>query len=748
MEEFILCLYMESKGAEDKFLDFMSPEWQDMVAFTADEAKKLDMGVDLTLGTGWCYGGPGVDENTGLMRSSIEVHKVERDMQQFDCSSKSEYLSDRIETVLAVLPDGSRVDVTGKLNDKEKLIESFAPGTQLYVMRMQGPTYLVKRAAPGGEGYMLDPFSPQAFDWYSGKFHSAFESKLKGKIRAIYHDSYEYYNADWTSNFYEKFKQIKGYDLKYFLPELSGETMNDTTIRVLADYREVAADLHIAYISRIKEWADKNQVNFRNQAHGSPTNWLDTYSAAGISETESFGSSEFNIPGLDRDSNFIRHDKPDKLLMKFASSAAHVTGGNLVSSETHTWLQEHFQVALSHCKPELDKLFLAGINHVFYHGIAYSPKDAAWPGWLFYAESNFAPSNSIYRHFPAMNDYVARCQSVLQAGKPDNDILLYFPVQDIWHSPLYKGKKLFQLTVHDDIIRSTPFYQLVSKLDSAGFSFDYISDRQLLLADAENKRIKTAACHYKVLVIPPCKYLPVEIIAKIEDLIRSGIHVVFMNQIAGEPAGFSDLEESEKSVAQISSELEKLSSDNPAVIPSSKFNKLSEQLLKGNVLKENFPAHGLSFIRRKMEDGYYYFVSNLYSGRSVNEFVPLAVKVRNVVLMDPVNRISGKAEILNESKNTKVHIQLEPGESIILKATSQQLGKMKNWKYIKKEENPLLIDGIWNIQFIEGGPELPSPIETQELKTWTELGNTAQTQKFGGTARYSIHFEMPHYEGR
>jgi len=66
-------------------------------------------------------------------------------------------------------------------------------------------------------------------------------------------------------------------------------------------------------------------------------------------------------------------------IMKFSSSAAHVTGKSLVSSETFSWLREHFMVSLSHCKPDIDKLFIAGINHIFYQGIVDILRPGVFP---------------------------------------------------------------------------------------------------------------------------------------------------------------------------------------------------------------------------------------------------------------------------------------------------------------------------------------------------------------------------------
>ena len=43
-------------------------------------------------------------------------------------------------------------------------------------------------------------------------------------------------------------------------------------------------------------------------------------------------------------------------------------------------------------------------------------------------------SGRLWHDLPELNAYVARCQSILQSGRPANDVLLYFPVHDLWHA--------------------------------------------------------------------------------------------------------------------------------------------------------------------------------------------------------------------------------------------------------------------------------------------------------------------------
>ena len=62
-----------ARGFEDKFIDYLSPKWMEMLAYTVSEAQRLDMGVDMTTGTGWCFGGPHV---TDLEANALPVVKT------------------------------------------------------------------------------------------------------------------------------------------------------------------------------------------------------------------------------------------------------------------------------------------------------------------------------------------------------------------------------------------------------------------------------------------------------------------------------------------------------------------------------------------------------------------------------------------------------------------------------------------------------------------------------------------------
>ena len=206
-------------------------------------------------------------------------------------------------------------------------------------------------------------------------------------------------------------------------------------------------------------------------------------------------------------------------MIRFSSSAAHISGKKLVSSETFTWLREHFRTALSQCKPEAEDLFVNGINHIFLHGSTYSPDKAEWPGWKFYATVNFNSTNPIWEDAPSLFSYISRVQSMLQLGNPDNEILLFWPVHDIW-GDYNNGNRLIQFEIHklDRWLSKTSFYETAKLLKDRGYSFDYISDRFLEKAKVKNNTINLPGGNYKAIVVPQSKHLPLSTLKKLVKL--------------------------------------------------------------------------------------------------------------------------------------------------------------------------------------------------------------------------------------
>ena len=736
------------KGYEEKFIDYLSPRWMEMLAYTGKECDRLGIGMDMTLGTGWPFGGPNVPDKyasdqiksfsceiTGSKRVEIDViEEVKKLADEKTINRNREIIS-----VDAFGIDGKRIPLINN-TDKDGLLNWTAPKGEwkIIALVMESPVQLVKRAAPGGKGNVVDPFSKEALNNYLGYFDKAFENYSGKMPGAFYHDSYEYYNADWTRNLLNEFKSRRGYDLLDMLPEFLSEDENEITARVKSDYRCTVAELHTEFIETNSEWANNKKALFRNQAHGSPTNLLDTYAAADIPECEVFGAPKVDIPGLERDSLFTRVEYVDPLILKFASSAAHVSGKNLVSSETGTWLSEHFRESLSQIKPEVDLLMYSGVNHIFYHGMAYSPKDEEWPGWQFYAATNYAPTNSIWYDIPSLNKYIERCQSVLQSGKPDNEILVYFPVWDIWHS---SKTGLIPLQVHqpENWLFGTPFYKTVKKLYENGYSFDYASDNQIKSMTVDDNSIISNSNKYKTIVIPSCRFIPVETYKKLLSIIETGGKVVFVNGLPDDVPGFNDFEKLRIEIKKIRNHI--MSEDNLMAGKVIVGSDILFMLSHSGIPAEEYSDYKIDFIRRKTEDARYSFLVSHHS-TPLNNWVKLAYPAQSVFIFDPMNDKTGKAKTrLNSDSTTSVYLQIDPGASLILKAYDKEI-EGDNWEYFTEADTCYGIKGEWNVEFIQGGPVLPLEETVTKLESWTNFSDN-ETKRFAGTARYKLKFHNP-----
>jgi len=602
----------------------------------------------------------------------------------------------------------------------------------------------VKRAAPGGEGPMLNLIYPPAMKDYLRRFSAAFDGYTGARPRAQFQDSYEY-KSDWSPDFFAQFEKRRGYRLQDELPALFGTNRDDHVARVKCDYRETVSDIMAEEsLPQWVEWSHAHGFLVREQAHGSPGNLLDLYALADIPETEMF------------------HTDRSQLISKFASSAGHVAGRKLVSAETGTWLREHFTETLADLKFLADDMFLSGVNHIFYHGTCYSPNEAGWPGWHFYASTEMNPRNSIWRDTPALNDYIARCQSILQSGRPDNDILLYWPICDFWHNP---AGRLPQLTVESTgWFEDQPIGRVAHLLEARGYSFDYVSDRQLAGAKTAHGEVEMPGGDYRVIVVPACGHMPLETFKKLLALARSGALVVFEDHLPADVPGCGSLDERRAALKKIlAEELPALTVQWPA--PARTTFKETEELKvakigHGGILvgepaytlaalgirREPMADSGkLSFIRRAFEGGHYYFVAN-QGGQACEGWIPLGTDARAVRIMDPLTGRTGRGALrLAKDGKAHVYLQLPPGESVILQTFENDGLKDTPWNYWQEAGEPVQITGQWSVDFIDGGPA-PEGFTTTNLASWTELGD-ANAKRFAGTARYTISFEAPHPGG-
>lgn len=743
------------EGREDAFIDYLSPSWMAMLDHTVREADRLGMGVDMANGSGWPFGGPEVTPGEAARRLVLRTYALGEDDRLADSVMvRDENVNQQasLEVLMAYsASDQETRNLTNRVDADGQVTWGATGDWRLYAAFGGWTGQEVKRAAPGAEGYVIDHFSDAALESYLSRFDQAFEEHGTANIRAFFNDSYEVYGADWTPRFFGEFRRHRGYDLHDHLPALAGDSSDEKNARVQTDYRETLSDLLLEkFVEPWVEWTHAQDAVARNQAHGAPANLVDLYAAVDIPETETFHASGFEIPGLRTDSTLQAMEDeathPDPLVFKFASSGAHLSGSELVSSETGTWLGEHFRVSLAQIKPEVDQLFTAGINHVFFHGTPYSPPDEPWPGWLFYASTHFGPTNTFWRDLPALTSYIARTQSFLQSGQPDNDVLLYFPIYDHWQ----QGESAaFQLTIHnpDEWFYETPVHDAAQSMQDRGYAFDYVSDRLLTSMQEDEGAVQAESGTYDVVVLPAVEYMPVSTFEHLMALARSGATVVVQDTLPQDVPGWRDLEDRRASLDDLRQELafENTSTDGvrEAAVGEGRFlmgNDVTALLAHAEVRRESMVEEGLSFARRQHEQGRHYFLTNL-GGDPVADWIPLGTEATSAVLFDPMHAREGVAAVREGEDGAEVYVQLEPGASRILRTFATRDVDGPGWTYLD-DGTPDTLEGTWDIAFIDGGPEQPKAFSTEQLDSWTVLGDE-EASRFAGTARYRLTFEAP-----
>ncbi|AVR45602.1 glycoside hydrolase [Christiangramia fulva] len=720
------------KGEEENFIDYLSPKWMEMLGYTIHIADSLDMGVDMVLGTGWPYGGPKVSaENaaTKLVVNKYQLENGERIKKNIEVDPEKEKNYTRLLYVLAFGEDGTYKNLTDELKGKFLNWKARKEDYTIYAVYAGKTGQMVKRAAPGGKGFTLDHYSEEALHEYLQPFNKALQG-YEGKIHSIFNDSYEVYGTNFTPKFFVEFEKRRGYDLKPYLPLLLKEEDSEEANRVKSDYRETLSDLLLHNFDEPwTAWAHSKGFKSRLQAHGSPGNLIDLYASADTPECETFGSMPFDIPGFRRLEKNIREGDADPVMLKFSSSAAHISGKPLTSSETFTWLRDHFKTALSQTKPEAEELMLNGINHIYLHGNAYSPERAKWPGWKFYAAVNFSPDNTIWEDAPALFSYISNCQSLLQAGKADNQTLLYWPIYDVWGKYL-DGQLFFQFKIHslDEWLHETPFYKLTNDLMKKGFQLDFISDSYIAKAKVKDGKLLLPGGSYKTLVIPDTKRMKLATLQKLLSLKKQGANIIFQ--------GLPETVPGIKNYKEETQELKKTLNENKDRIRQS--SDIQASLKESGVLPESLVDKGLKYIRRDENGNKIYFLVN-HTSEAIADFIPLNGHYSEVNIFDPLTGKTGKAVTKSQADQTLVKINLEPGKSLFLK--TGEIQGSKNWKYYEIAGNSFPLDGSWNISFEKGGPELPEDTILTQLESWTKLSKKAEA--FSGTASYQLEFDKP-----
>jgi hypothetical protein len=575
---FVYPIVLDDPAKGLKNLPFLSPAMLDAVHYAQAEGRTLGLRIDVTLCSGWPYGGPATTlaEAAGRLRTAEVLIPANVTTVPAPTLQEGEALiSAAIVTGEPKQWDAATaqpIPVTGG-----SIAAVPAPRTALFFIASHTKQQ-VKRAAVGAEGYVLDPFSHDAVATH---LKAVGEPLIKAfgdtPPYAIFSDSLEAYGADWTPNLPAEFQRRRGYDLIPHLAEVVGGG-SPAADKVRHDWGQTLTELvNENYLTQINNWAIAHHTKFRSQTYGEPAVTFSSQRLAALPEGEGPQWRAFST-------------------LRWATSANHVFHNNVTSGETFTWLHSPvFRATPLDMKAEADIDFIMGENQLIFHGWPYSPPPGKVPepGWSLYAAAVFNDHNPWHPVMPDVTRYIQRISWLLRQGEPANQVAILLPTDDAWSSftPAH-------VTVTGAMQKLMPG-EIISTILSAGYNFDFID------ADAINS---VGLGTHQILVIPPTDRIPLITLQKIQQFTAAGGHVISVGRVPSvDPEGktIPELTALSQQLPSISDDMNRLTS---ALFQAGKPDLLlSEKEGPGPVTR---PRDQIGFIRRKLPDTDIYFVTN------------------------------------------------------------------------------------------------------------------------------------------
>ena len=694
--------------------NFVSDEHIVALRFAAEEARQLGLRVDVTLGSGWPFGGPHIPVTQAAGALRVEAVPILRGMDSVSVPSM-----EAGEKMLAVFL------VSGTTTSKDLKNAKMLPmplGARLNLPQHSGPGHIVlffissrtgmmvKRPAAGAAGFVLDHYDHNAIENHlhavGDKLLSAFGDHPP---YAVFSDSLEDYGSDWTPDLLSEFKRLNGYDLTPLLPALVGDIGPDTAA-IRHDWgRTLTESANQNFLVPMHEWAKKHDTLLRSQTYGFPPVTLSSNRYEDLPEGEGKATVEMWREFSDT---------------RWAASAGHLFGHPVISSETWTWLHSPaFRATPLDMKAEADLHFLQGINQLVGHGWPSSPVAAGEPGWRMYAASALNAHNP---WFPVMSDltsYLQRVSYALRQGQPANDVALLLPNDDVWASfvahrarnkpptsALGFDETRSNITI-DESMPGALGAEIIPQVLDAGFNLDFID------ADA----IDTVGIPYKVLILPGIDRIPPQTYAKIQDFARHGGIVIATKRLPATSPGLTHAAEISARIQAISQALFHDQAHPGHFVPEERDlgAALVSWLPPDLVLTPRSPQIGL--IHRHLKEGDLYFVANT-GNKSQRIQAKFRSSAAHAEIWDP---ISGK--ILGVSDPAEIEMDLYPYESRFVFFSDAKLAPVAVQPISPSKRIDLSHD--WKVTFNNGGQTLDMPT----LSSWAD---DARFRYYSGQATY------------
>jgi hypothetical protein len=631
---------------------------------------------------------------------------------------------------------GQVIDITSKMRADGSL-EWDAPPGRWIILRMGYSLTGEKNhpATPEATGFEVDKLNRGHVERYVKTYADMVAGALGpyfGKsFRYFIMDSWEANLENWTDDLMEQFRTRRGYDMRPFLPVLTGRVVESVEVsdRFLWDFRRTLADLLAAnHYGAATEYFHTRGVGLAAEAMGAglPTtgDGLENKGRVDIP----MGEFWTQLPG--------QKDRPDHVAdVREAASAAHIYGKPIATTESFTthvnvpaWAQSPFYL-----KPLADQNFARGVNRIVFHTSVHQPfvDQAHKPGltlWMF--GQHYTRNNTWAEQSVAWNTYLARCSYLLQQGLYVGDLAYFYG---------------------ESAPATVPFWKEVKPAPPAGYSYDYLNADVLLnrLSVKDGRLVLPDGMSYGVLVLPEyVDQLTVPVARKIRELVGAGATLVAPRPVrspslAGYPAADDELRFIANEVwgpIDGKSVTEHVYGKGRVV-----WGQSLEQVLAAGKIPPDFEYNRpksdseLVWIHRHSADADIYFVAN-QKERGESFETGYRVEGREAELWHPDTGVIEPAAYRIENGRTIVPLDLDPDGSVFVvfrrpaAAPSRTLPQAVSTRLAT-------IDGPWQVSFPPNWGA-PPQAEFPKLASWTANADGG-VKYFSGTATYTRDVQAP-----
>ena len=460
---------------------FMSPEWRQHFEHVLAEATRLGIEIDLNAGPGWTgSGSPWIKPEQSMQQITASETNVvgpgpvtvmlpqppvregfyrdvavlafptpignaritdvrEKALFVRGHYSSESHVPERIQAparpvevpVNQTIPLEQVLDLSRSMDSNGRLQWDAPTGSWTILRFGHTSTGANTRPAPepglGLECDKLDRAALEAhFDAFVGQLLANVGPAAAQSLVSLHIDSWEMGPQNWTVRFPEEFKQRRGYDLRRYLPIVTGRVIDSVAVseRFLWDLRQTVQDLivdnyagHLSTLGKRRGPAPIHRtVRLERRAMISPM------------------GARADVPMCE----FWANCFDTFFTCAEATSIAHTYGRKIVAAEAFTADdQERWLMHPATLKPLGDWSFAEGINRIVFHRYAHQPWLDRWPGMTMGPYGvHYERTQTWWELAHAWHQYLTRCQFLLQQGLPVADVLYLMPeaASRSWHA--------------------------------------------------------------------------------------------------------------------------------------------------------------------------------------------------------------------------------------------------------------------------------------------------------------------------